>query len=178
MKNLIALSQWAIIREIFLLRYKALLHQKLKWKKPRFTYNFYFPVNFSIRNVSPEIENIMWLKTYTNFVSEYISISWSTCSFPAFISEFDTNHIFRVLSIPSDPFQEFLRLSIYLNTHRVTHSKVQCSELAYRHLGINCWISYRLNYALWSSLFLLCRDCWIVHRKAIPTFKKSLCKFD
>ena len=106
MKNLIALSQWAIIREIFLLRYKALLHQKLKWKKPRFTYNFYFPVNFSIRNVSPEIENIMWLKTYTNFVSEYISISWSTCSFPAFISEFDTNHIFRVLSIPSDPFQE------------------------------------------------------------------------
>ena len=44
-------------------------------KKPRSTYNFYFPVNFRIRNVSPEIENIMWLTTYTNFVSKYISIS-------------------------------------------------------------------------------------------------------
>ena len=32
--------------------------------------------------------------------------SLSDCSFPAFISEVDTNYIFRVLLIPSDPFQE------------------------------------------------------------------------
>ena len=32
--------------------------------------------------------------------------SWSNCSFSAFISEVDTVHICRVLSIPSDPFQE------------------------------------------------------------------------
>ena len=35
-----------------------------------------------------------------------LSTSWSNCSFPAFISEVDTKHIFWVLSIPSDPFHE------------------------------------------------------------------------
>ena len=42
-----------------------------------------------------------------------ILTSWSNCSFPAFISEVDTNHIFRVLSIPSDPFQELIILRWY-----------------------------------------------------------------
>ena len=37
--------------------------------------------------------------------------SLSDCSFSAFISEVDTNYIFRVLSIPSDPFQELPILS-------------------------------------------------------------------
>ena len=44
-------------------------------KKSRYTNDFNFSVNLSIFNVSPEIENIMWLTTYTNFVSKYISIS-------------------------------------------------------------------------------------------------------
>ena len=40
--------------------------------------------------------------------TETLVVSWSSCSFPAFISELDTNHIFRVLLIPLDPFQETL----------------------------------------------------------------------
>ena len=32
--------------------------------------------------------------------------AWSNCSFSAFIFEVDTEHICRVLSIQSDPFQE------------------------------------------------------------------------
>ena len=56
-------------------------------------------------------------------------VSWSTCSFPAFISEFDTNHIFRVLSIPSGPFQERkkviskLKWSFQIACDRVTTSR-------------------------------------------------------
>ena len=50
----------------------------------------------------------------SNFISVWDGIkeilvfltSWSNCSFSAFISEVDTEHICRVLSIPSDPFQE------------------------------------------------------------------------
>ena len=35
-----------------------------------------------------------------------LSVFQSDCSFSAFISEVDTEHICRVLSIPSDPFHE------------------------------------------------------------------------
>ena len=45
------------------------------------------------------------------FVISFSKISWSTCSFPTFISQFDTNHIFGVLSIPSDSFQELRKYS-------------------------------------------------------------------
>ena len=40
-------------------------------------------------------------------LSLYLSLSsWSNCSFSAFISEFDTEHIFRVLSTPTGRYQE------------------------------------------------------------------------
>ena len=45
---------------------------------------------------------------FSKFLHGFVKTSWSKCSFPAFISEVDTNHIFRVLSIPSDPFQELI----------------------------------------------------------------------
>ena len=38
--------------------------------------------------------------------SDLQTTSWSNCSFPAFNSEVDTKYMLRVLSIPSDPFQE------------------------------------------------------------------------
>ena len=44
-----------------------------------------------------------------------IIFSWSNCLFLAFISEVDTEHICRVLSIPSDPFQE-LHMLLQNNT--------------------------------------------------------------
>ena len=43
--------------------------------------------------------------------------SWSNCSFPAFISEVDTKYIFRVLSIPLDPFQELGETRLASNSH-------------------------------------------------------------
>ena len=71
------------------------------------------------------VVNVLWAEKIKNLHGEpapsnsnrngssksWVSISsflpsWSKCSFPAFTSEVDTNYIFRVLSIPSDPFQE------------------------------------------------------------------------
>ena len=62
-------------------------------------------------------------------IEELNLTSWSNCSFSAFISEVDTEHICRVLSIPSDPFQ--LNLSFGANLLSVevpTETTQHCIE--------------------------------------------------
>ena len=82
------------------------------------------------------------------------STSWSNCSFSAFISEVGTEHICRVLSIPSDPFQEKDRQGLYcmfrpFQNLQATQQNLQKSveELDYSWSIQNCfppWFFFRM----------------------------------